>query len=167
MHPRTLFRSLILLLCAAALCASLGAQSERTITLRLLDGKTGKPIVVSNFLVRINHDPTVHANWATQNEDGSYKLTLPGTATLLTLQATYDSAEEIYLNCDAAGEKSKADAHWYDLATILSTGLAATDGCIRPRQAAKFKVAAKPGEFVFFARRKSILEEASDDFSDH
>jgi len=166
MHPRTAFRSLLFLLCAIALCVSASAQTATTITIRLLDGKTGKLIVASNFLVRIDHDQTVHANWVTQNDDGSNKLTLPKNATLLTFQATYDSAEQIYISCDASAEKNKVGDHWYDVATILSTGIAAPDECVKPREVAKFKIVVKPGELVFFVRRRTLIEQAREDFSD-
>jgi hypothetical protein len=132
----------------------------------MLDSKTGKLIVASNYLVRINHDQTVHANWVAQNDDGSGKLTLPRTAALLSIQGTYDTAEQIYLNCDAAGEKDKTGDHWYDLATILATGIAAPNGCVKPREAAKLKITVKPGEFIFFVRKRSMFEQTREDFSD-
>jgi hypothetical protein len=174
MHPRTAFRSLTLLLCAAALCASLSAQTERTITItiRMLDARTGKLIAASNYLVRIDHDQTVHANWVTQNEDGSNKLTLPLPARLLTIQGTYDSATELYLNCDATGDKDKTAGHWYEVEKILTAGVAAPNGCAKPRAAAKLSadtkkmMAAKPGEFVFFVRKRNMLEQAEEDFAD-
>ena len=78
---RQIHRVLLLLLCMAAFCASCGsllAQTQKTITLRMMDGKTGKLIATSDFLVRIDHQQTVHANWVTMNEDGTGKLTLPG-----------------------------------------------------------------------------------------
>jgi hypothetical protein len=165
------FRSFLLLLSAVALCGSLCAQSERTITIRMIDGKTGKLIEASNYQVRIDHDQTVHANWVAQNEDGSGKLTLPRTAQLLTIQGTFDSAEQIYLNCDAAGEKGKT-ARWYDIAEILAKGVVAPNECITPRKAvkpkiaAKLKMEAKPGEFIFFVRKRNMLEQAQEEFAD-
>jgi hypothetical protein len=165
MHPRTAFRSLLLLLCSAALCGSLSGQTK-TITIRMLDGKTGKLIVASNYLVRIDHDQTVHADWVAQNEDNSGKLTLPRTAALLSIQGTYDSAEQVYVNCDAAGEKNKTSAHWYEITAILATGVAALNGCVKPREAEKLKIAAKPGEFIFYVRKRNMFEQAKDDFSD-
>ena len=75
MH-RLAHRSLALLACMAAFCGCMTAQS-RTVTVRMMDAKSGKLIETSSFLVRINHDTTAHANWVVQNEDGSGKLTLP------------------------------------------------------------------------------------------
>ncbi|MFZ1087192.1 MAG: hypothetical protein WAN35_19690 [Terracidiphilus sp.] len=172
MHPRTAFRSLLLLLCAAALSASLSAQTARTITVRMLDGRTGKLIVASNFLVRIDHDQTLHADWMTQNEDGTSKLTLPQKAALLTIQGTFDSSTELYLNCDATGGKDKTADHWYEIAKILATGVATANSCAKPHDAAKLtadakqRMVAKPGEFVLFVRKRSMMEQAQEDFGD-
>ena len=71
-------RSLSLfLLCLAALLGSARAQPDKTITLRMLDSKTGLLIATSNFLVRVNHLEEVHADWVKQSEDGTGSLTLP------------------------------------------------------------------------------------------
>jgi len=162
----------ILFLCVVALTASLYAQTERTITVRMLDGRTGKLIAASNYQVRIDHNQTVHVNWVTQNEDGSSKLTLPLKASLLSIQGTYDSAEQIYLSCDTTGDKNKQGDHWYDVATILSTGVAAPNSCIKFHEAAKLsmdakqRMVAKPGEFVFFVRKRNMFEQAQEDFTD-
>jgi hypothetical protein len=166
MHLRTVFHSLNILLCATVLSASLGAQTDRTITIRMIDGRTGKLITASNFLVRIDHDPTIHANWVAQNEDGSGKLTLPRTATLLSIQGTFDSATQIYLNCDAARDKDKIGDHWYDLPTIWDTGVTAPNGCVKPRVATKLKIAAKPGEFIFYVRKRNVFAQAEEDLAD-
>jgi len=155
-----------LVFCALALGSFLTAQTATTFTIRLLDGRTGKQVVVSNFLVRIDHDQTIHADWVVPNEDGSYKLTLPQTAKLLTFQATYDSAERIFINCDSVAAKNHVGGNWYDVATILSTGVTAPNGCVRPREAAKLKIAAKPGELIFFVRNKTMIEQSREDFSD-
>jgi hypothetical protein len=160
------------LLSIATYSVLLSAQTERTITIRMLDGRTGKPVAASNFQVRIDHNQTIHANWVTQNEDGSTKLTLPRTAILFTIQGTFDSAEQLYLNCDVAGAKEKQGDRWYEVATILSSGVAAPNGCAKPHDAAKLSpeakqmMVAKPGEFVFFVRKRNMLEQAQEDFTD-
>jgi len=51
----------------AAFCGVLCAQTGKTITLRMMDGKTGRLIATSDFLARIDHQQTVHANWVTMN----------------------------------------------------------------------------------------------------
>ena len=55
----------------AALCGQLRAQSEKTITIRMIDTRTGVLIASSNYLVRINHQEEVHGNWVKQGEDGA------------------------------------------------------------------------------------------------
>jgi hypothetical protein len=161
MIPRT-YRNLALLFCMAVFCGSLLAQTGKTITLRMMDGKTGKLIETSHFMVRVDHQETVHADWVVQNENGTGKLTLPKGASLLLIQATYDSATQIYVNCDATSQKEDPIGHWYSIAEILASGVVAPNGCVRPKEAAKLKPAAKPGEFVFFVRTRNWREQAQD-----
>ena len=102
-------RVLLLLMCLAALCGSGYAQTEKTITIRMLDSKTGLLIATSNFLVRVNHEETVHGDWVKQNEDGTGKLTLPGDADVVSLRATYESAMYTYSNCDADKDRPSSE----------------------------------------------------------
>lgn len=180
---RLTHRALILLVCMAALCGLLRAQTGKTITLRMLDGKTGKLIETSNFLVRIDHEPAVHADWVVQNEDGTGKLTLPRSASVLSIQATYDSAMQIYVNCETVGGKADPVALWYSVAEILTLGVATPNGCEKNAEAAKFKALAKlkpgakrtpaaqpalvvnPGEFVFYVRKQNWREQIREDYS--
>jgi hypothetical protein len=182
MHRLT-HRAFILLVCMTAFCGWLHAQTGKTITLRMLDGKTGKLIETSNFLVRIDHEPAVHADWVVQNVDGTGKLTLPRNASVLSIQATYDSAMLIYVNCDTAGGKANPGALWYSVAEILTLGVATPNSCEKPADAAKFKTLAKlkpgakrtpgdkpalvvnPGEFVFYVRKQNWREQIREDYS--
>jgi hypothetical protein len=149
----------------ATLCGSFCAQAQKTVVIRMLDSKTGKLIESSHFLVRINHEQAIHANWVVQNEDGTGKLTLPDGASVFSIQGTYDSAELIYINCDSATGKADPAGHWYSVPEILSTGIATPNGCVKPKEAAKLKHAAKPGEFVFFVRKQSVWQQLQDDYS--
>ena len=114
-----------------------------------MDSKTTRPIGVSNFLVRINHQQTIHANWVTQNEDHSAKLTVPADATVVSIQATFDSAMQIFVNCDIVQKKQDPQAQWYPVSKILTSGVVAPNGC------SKMKETAQPGEFIFFVRKAS------------
>jgi hypothetical protein len=157
---RRIGRGLSLLFCIAALCGSLSAQTEKTITIRVIDGKTGKPFAASGYLVRINREETVHANWAVENEDGTGKLTLPENATQLSIHVTYDSSTLTYLNCDSASEKTNPIDRWYAISEILTSGVVVPNGCIKPGATAKFKpIEAKPGELVVMVRRKTTVEQ--------
>jgi hypothetical protein len=131
----------------------LRAQTVKPITIKMLDGRTGKLVATTGFMVRVNHEETVHANWVAQNEDGTGKLTLPPEAAVFTIQGTYDSSMEVYVNCDSASGKANAIDHWYTVSDILTVGVVAPNGCGRP------KAAAKPGEFVFYVRRQNWREQ--------
>ena len=176
---RLTHRAFTLLVCMAAFCGLLCAQTGKTITVRMLNGKTGRLIETSTFLVRVDHEPTVHADWVTPNEDGTGKLTLPRIASLLSIRGTYDSSMTIYVNCDSASEKTNPIDRWYAIAEILSVGVAAPNSCVKPAEDAKFKPlaklkpvaiptpAAKPGEFVFFVRKQNWREQMREDEFSH
>ena len=145
-------RTLIGLLCATVLCAGLHAQSENTIHIRLLDGKTGLPEKASNYLVRIDHHDTAHNEWVKINDDGTVDVTLPSDARELSVKATYDMSTETYINCEIAKESDKQRDTWYPIAQILKTGVVA------PNECSQTHYTAKPGEFVFFVRKLNWRE---------
>jgi hypothetical protein len=149
------------LMCAAlAVCSGALSAQTQAITIRVLDGHTGKALVTTSILVRVDHQKTVHANWVSLNEDLTGKATLPAEATLLAAQATYDNTIELFVNCDSVKDNPPTGPHWYKLSDILATGVVAPNGC-----SGKSAVA-KPGEFVFFARAKSWRDRYVQDFSE-
>jgi len=133
----------------AAFSAALPAQTSVTISVRLLDGKTGLPVKASNFVVRVDHHETDHPDWVTVNDDGTVMITVPADAKEISLKATYGMGMDTFINCDAAKESDKERNIWYSIATILSTGIVAPDEC------ALTKYKPKPGEFTFFVRKRS------------
>jgi hypothetical protein len=66
---------------------------------------------------------------------------------------------QIYINCDAVIGKESPVERWYSIAEIMTSGVVAPNGCRKPSEAAKFKVVAKPGEFVLSVRRMSAFEQ--------
>ena len=134
---------------AALLCAGLHAQSSPSISIRLLDGKTGLPVKASNFLVRVDHHDTVHNDWVKINDDGTVVVTLPDDSKEISIKATYDEGMDTYINCDAAKESDKERNIWYSISTILNTGIVAPDEC------AKTAFKPKPGQFLFFVRKRN------------
>jgi hypothetical protein len=157
----------VLLLSLAALLGLVRAQSGPTITLRMLDSKTGLLIATSNFLVRVDHREAVHADWVKQSEDGTGLLTLPAGVEVVSIHATYDSAMLIYANCDAdkehgSAERAASPDHWYAVADILAKGVVAPNGCVGKKVPEKLQVVAKPGEFVFFVRPLNSRERFRD-----
>jgi hypothetical protein len=161
---RKSYGALFLLVCSAVFCVSLAAQATKTITIRMLDSRTGKLIATSDYLVRINHEKTVHGDWVVQNENGSGKLTLPADATEVMIRATYDLATLTYVNCDTnkdrgSSERAASLDHWYSVADILKLGVVAPNGCVGKKVPDKLQVVANPGEFVFFVRKPNAMEQ--------
>jgi hypothetical protein len=153
----------------AACLAAAGtlAQGDKTIVIRMLDSKTGNLIATSDFLVQVDHQAEQHANWVRENQDGAGEMTVPGDATLILIHAKYDAGINLYVNCDAEQDRGSADRdeklhHWYTISEILATGVVAPNGCGSAKQAMRFKVTARPGEFVFFVRKRNWKEEATD-----
>ncbi len=157
-------RALAILACLAAFCLSIRAQTEKTITVRMVDSRTGLLIASSNYLVRVNHQQEDHGDWIVKNEDGTGSLTLPPNAEAVSIHATYESAMLVYANCDAdkdrgSSEHAPSQDHWYPVAAILSSGIVAPNNCIGKKVPEKLQVVAKPGEFVFFVRPLSAREK--------
>ncbi|MGD0903400.1 MAG: hypothetical protein ABR924_10715 [Terracidiphilus sp.] len=166
MMQRT-YRALLLLLCAAAFFGLACAQAQKTITVRMLDSRTGKLIVTTDFLVRVNNEQTIHADWITQNGDGTAKLTVPDDVTVISVRATYDNTMSFYVNCDANKDKGTAERgasldHWYKVSDILALGVVAPNGCGGKKVPDKLQAIAKPGEFVFFVRKRNALEQSQE-----
>ncbi|MGA8732106.1 MAG: hypothetical protein WB608_25330 [Terracidiphilus sp.] len=151
-------RAFLLLMLMAVLCGSLHAQAAKTITLRLLDGKTGRLLSSTGILVRANHDATAHGDWAKQNEDGTSELKVPQDASVILIHATYENSMEYYINCDGPKQTDTPAELWYPVSQILTTGLVSPNGCLKPKAAEKLKVTAKPGEFVLFVRKLNFRE---------
>lgn len=150
---------LLIPLCAIlCFCSALSAQDGRKIIVRMIDSKTGHLIPSSDFLVRVDHEQEAdaHANWVKQNEDGTGTLVVPGKALLLSIEGKYMDSMEVYVNCDTGHDKPLPLTHWYSIDTILSTGLVAPNNC------SKLKEIAKPGEFVFFVRKRNWKEQSQD-----
>lgn len=170
-RPFSLFVCMVVV-CMVALCASLPAQTDagqastgqagKTITLRMMDGKTGQLIATSYFLVRIDHQQTVHADWVVENEAGTGKLTVPADASTLSVRASYDSATILYDNCDAVKGRDLPVDRWYSIDRILTVGVVASDDCIGKKVPDRWKAIAKPGEFVFFVRKRGFREQMHD-----
>jgi hypothetical protein len=59
---------------------------------------------------------------------------------------------ETYINCDAAKETDKERDIWYPIADILQSGVVA------PNECSLTHYTAKPGEFIFFVRKRTWRE---------
>ncbi len=160
-RPRVV-HALLALVVASAVCGTLHAQAAQTISILMLDGKTGRPIIPSNFLVRIDHLNAVHNEWLTLNDDGTGKVAVPSGASFFSIQGTFNNSMEIYVNCDAGMEKDTSTLHWYSISDILSSGVAMPNECYKGKFANATHVAAKPGQFIFFVRKANWHETPPD-----
>ncbi len=149
-------RALAGLAMALAVFVALHAQDVKTISVKLRDGKTGALVKASNFLVRIDHHDTVLNEAVQMNDDGTVIVTVPADATEISFKATYNGSMETYINCDAAKQSDKERDIWYPIATILKSGVVA------PNECSKTSYSAKPGEFVFFVRKRDWRDREED-----
>jgi hypothetical protein len=125
---------------------------SKTITVLMLDGKSGKPIVPSNFIARLDHLDAVHNELLQLSRSGTGAITIPAGATFLSIQGTYNRSTDIYINCDSGMEKDTHALHWYSVPDILSTGVAAPNECYKGKYAEATHMDPKPGQFVLFVR---------------
>ena len=156
MTVRSLHRLLLIMVLMIAVCGFSQAPATKTITLRMMDAKTGSLISTSDFLIRIDHHEDEHGNWVKQNEDGSGRLTLPADAVIVAVDGKYNSTTTLYVNCDSVRDKPEPIVHWYTISEILASGVAAPNDC------SKHTAVAKPGELVFFVRQRNWKEQYKD-----
>jgi hypothetical protein len=151
--------ALIALTAASAACAAPPvAVATKTFTVRVVDGRTGEKITPDNIEVRIDRDRTVHPDWVKLGGDGIATVTLPATATAISVHASYDGSMDYYVNCDVAKQKDSSQETWFPIADVLTQGLVMPNECSKARDAKDMKVDAKPGEFVLLVRKRGWHE---------
>lgn len=150
----------VLLLGLIAICGALHAEPNKTITIKVYDGKTGHPVMPTGYQVRINHETLTHGDWVKPNEDGTGELSIPADVSVLALHVAYDSSMEIYVNCDA--EKNSFGDVWYSVPQIMTKGIVTANGCGKTKANEKYKTTAGPGELIIFVRERNWKERASD-----
>lgn len=139
-------------------CGVLHAEAVKTITIRVFDGKTGRPVMPTGYQVRVDHLAMLHPDWVKPNDDGTAVLTLPADVSAVTLQLAYDSSMELYVNC--AADKYTIGDVWYPVSQIMTKGYVAENGCGKPKVNEKYKTTALPGELILFVREKNWKERA-------
>jgi hypothetical protein len=138
-------------------CGTLSAQTDRTITIRMVDSKTGQPITTSEIEVRIRASQTsaqtvgIPPLDVRPNRDGVGEATFPVAASDIRVYAR--DGMWSYVNCDCVKDRGPDRDHWYSISEILTSGIAAPNRCN------KRKAVAKPGEFVFFVRSMTFWEK--------
>jgi hypothetical protein len=150
----------LLLVGTIALCSAGYAESTKTITLKVFDGKTGKAVVPTGYQVRVDHQDGLHNDWVKPNEDGTAALTIPDGTHEIALHLAYDDSMEIYVGCDA--EKNTFGDVWYLVPQVLEKGFVAANGCGKNKANDKYKTTAAPGQLILFVRERNWKERASD-----
>lgn len=151
---------LLLLVGLIELCGVLHAESDKTIILKVYDGKSGKPVVPTGYQVRVDHLTMMHPDWVKQNDDGSAEMTIPAESSVVALHLAYDNSMEIYVACDA--EKNAFGDVWYTVSEIMKKGLVAANACGKSKVNEKYKTTAAPGELILFVRERNWKERAQD-----
>jgi hypothetical protein len=160
MMLRQFVRAILLIMVLAPASAETG---KTTITLRILDGKTGGKVTPDNIQVRLKSTGKIDTTWVRQGDDGDAAIAIPDGVTSISFRATYDSSMAYYVDCDVARQKDTTSESWYPVADILSAGIKITNDCLKPKEADKLNnVTVKPGEFVLFVRKKNWLEGAQE-----
>lgn len=157
---RPMGRLLVFAMCVGTLCLGQQSQGRKKITVRVLDGKTGEKISPNNLEVRINRQQAYHIEWVKLNDDGTAELTLPDSATAVSLRATYANSTDYYVNCDMAKQKDTSADSWFPVGDIVTDGLVMPNDCVKSKDADKVKVDPKPGEFVLFVRKRNWKEQS-------
>src|ERR1039457_6355184 len=85
----TMIRAFLALALAAGLLGLLHAQSGQTISILMLDGKTGKPLVPDNYIVRFNHLDAIHNEALQLNEDGWGRVGVPATPPVISAKGNF------------------------------------------------------------------------------
>jgi hypothetical protein len=155
-------RALACLVAFAAFSLSINAQqakpAEPIITIIMANGKTGKTIIPDNFVIRFNHLNAIRNETLLLNDDGSGTVKVPAGATFIAVQGSYHNSVDLYMNCDAGMEKDTSTIHWYSIADIISTGIAAPNECYKGKYAKTAAIPVLPGEFIFYVREIGWLD---------
>lgn len=149
-----------LAVCACLTSLAPQGKAQKTLTVKVLDGKTGEKVSPNNIEVRINRQQTSRIEWVKLNDDGTAQVTLPDNATAISVRATYANSTDYYVNCDMAKQKDPTADGWYPVGDIIADGVVIPNDCVRPKDASKVKVDPKPDEFVVFVRKRTWKEEA-------
>jgi hypothetical protein len=147
---------LLLMVWVALACSSLSAQTERTITIRLLDSQTGQPIVPvagnSGINVTVNEDTANPQLKAHVVKDGVWELQVPQDVEKVQFDSPAGPDGWGYVYCDSSKLHPQK---WpsYSVAEILNPGVEAPNRCNK-----RF-AQAKPGEIILFVRRPNWVEK--------
>lgn len=139
---------------------SLRPQPATTITIRVMDSKTGLPVkqgdlhftlwATKEYPETISYSPD-RMLWGVQTGVGLGEVTIPGGLNYIRAWVSFGSTNWGMVSCDV----TKGNPHpmpIYSVAQILETGILAPNLC------SQRTTSAKPGEFVLFVRKMTFWE---------
>ena len=129
-----------------AACTSTLVAENVVITIRLINGKNGKPIKDEDLNV-FRDQPHFAENFHA-DRNGIIKL-------MIDRNALVSFASNIPVTCheQTEAEKSHHEFRQYRVSDILENGFSDTNTCSK-----KIRVEARPGEFVYFERPRTLWE---------
>ena len=105
-------RRLMFMFWTMVLYGPLHAQTDRVISIRMLDSKTGQVITKSEFMVWVDHQLGPGVRWIRQERDGIGEMTLSPTFNAKVMMvASGESVSTWTDECDTCGA-------WVDIMTI-------------------------------------------------
>jgi hypothetical protein len=143
MHKANQARALLICIAMSALWPTPLLGEDVTVTVRLVNGKNGKPITDENLNVWVN-DAT-GSQLFRPDRDGIIKLRV-GSNDVLSF------ASNIQVTCHTYS-RDEHSIRKYRVSEILALGISDENLCSK-----KVRVEAKPGEFVFYERPRTFLE---------
>jgi hypothetical protein len=123
---------------------------QPSIIIRMLDSRTGTPILSEELRVYVDHASRTNSFYIKPNKLGETEFDPESQNTAIVVRDETPPWGRI--NCDSNKDHTYQQ-HWYSVADILKTGVVAPNRCNRR------KATAKPGEFIFFVRNGSWWEK--------
>jgi len=123
-------------------CPAVAAE-DVTITIRLVNGRNGKPITDENLNVFLNGSGFTNNYKA--DKDGTIRLAVDRNATV-------SFAGNIEVTCHPY-PPSERQMRWFRVSEILDHGISDQNLCSK-----KIRTEARAGEFVFYERPRTFLE---------
>jgi hypothetical protein len=133
-------------------CISLGAQTEKTITILMLDSKTGNQITKSEFEITMKQEDGAVLSFVLPSNEGTGEIHIMRILDSLDAFAVRGT-DWNYVNCDCVKDHTYIGRS-YSVATILKSGVVAPNYCNRKN------AFAKPGEFIFYVRLATLWERS-------
>jgi hypothetical protein len=116
---------------------------DATVTVRLINGRSGKPVIDENLNVWINS--ATSSQLFRPNADGAINLQVASGDVL-------SFASNVQITCHPYS-KDEHSLRKYAVGEILAHGISDENFCSK-----RIRVEAKPGEFVFYERPRTFLE---------